>query len=84
MSEQGVQANLSQDLSFEEALAELQSVVQRLEEGELSLEASIALYERGQKLAKLCQECLDQAELRVEQIQSGDAEGGTEMGGLLC
>ena len=59
------------DLSFEAAFEELESVVEQLEEGALSLEESIALYERGQMLARLCQERLDQAELRVDQLGSG-------------
>lgn len=56
------------EMTFEAAFAELNDVVQQLEAGELSLEDMIALYERGQKLATLCQEQLDQAELRVTQI----------------
>jgi exodeoxyribonuclease VII small subunit len=77
------QADLS-DTSFEAALAELEAVVRQLEEGELSLEESIALYERGQMLSRLCQERLDQAELRVEQLESSVGSGEFEMGGTLC
>jgi exodeoxyribonuclease VII small subunit len=54
-----------QDLPFEGAYAELESVVQRLESGELSLEEAMSLYERGQMLARHCQALLDGAELRV-------------------
>lgn len=55
-------------LQFEEALAELEEIVERLEAGELTLEESLALFERGQKLAKLCNERLEAATLRVEQL----------------
>jgi exodeoxyribonuclease VII small subunit len=71
-------------LSFEAAFTELERVVQQLEEGELSLEASIALYEKGQVLAQFCQDRLDQAELRVEQISSERLESGSVTGGALC
>jgi exodeoxyribonuclease VII small subunit len=83
MPEQGIEAAAG-ETSFEAAFAELETVVQQLEEGELSLEASIALYERGQMLARLCQERLDQAELRVEQLKSEGPAGGYEAGGLPC
>ncbi|MCD6290398.1 MAG: exodeoxyribonuclease VII small subunit [Anaerolineae bacterium] len=55
-------------MSFEEAYAQLEDTVRRLEQGGLSLEESLALYERGMELATLCMEQLDQAELRVRQL----------------
>lgn len=55
-------------LSFEEAFALLQDVVARLESGELTLEDSVGLYERGRRLASHCQALLDAAELRVQQL----------------
>lgn len=55
-------------LSFEEALVELEEIVTKLEAGELTLEESLALFERGQKLAALCNRQLDEASLRVEQL----------------
>lgn len=55
-------------LSFEEALRELQTIVNQLEEGELTLEESLALYERGQALSKTCQKYLEEAHLRVEAL----------------
>jgi exodeoxyribonuclease VII small subunit len=61
-------ANSDKPLSFEEALAELESIVARLEEGDLSLEESLALFERGQSLADQCNEQLEAASLRVEQL----------------
>lgn len=57
-----------QEMSFETAFAELGRIVQRLEAGDLTLEETIALYEQGQKLAAYCQRQLDQAELRVTQL----------------
>jgi exodeoxyribonuclease VII small subunit len=61
-------------LSFEEAFAELEQIVQRLERGQLDLEGSIAAYERGTELRRHCSEKLREAELRVEKL-SLDAEG---------
>lgn len=55
-------------ISFEDALQELQSIVTQLEEGDLTLEASLALYERGQALAQTCQKYLEEAHLRVETL----------------
>jgi exodeoxyribonuclease VII small subunit len=84
MPEQSKQTGASTETSFEEAFAELEAVVQQLEERELSLEESIALYERGQLLARLCQERLDQAELRVEQLEATSQPDGYEGVGPLC
>ena len=56
------------ETSFETAFDELTKVVQQLEEGGLTLEEMIALYERGQTLAGYCQQQLEQAELRVTQL----------------
>jgi exodeoxyribonuclease VII small subunit len=56
------------NLSFEEALAELESTVARLEAGNLTLEASLALFERGQLLTEYCNGLLDKAQLKVEQL----------------
>ena len=56
------------DLSFEEAFEELQDVVRKLEAGNLSLDESIVLFQRGMKLAQHCGEMLDKAELVVSQL----------------
>ena len=58
-------------LSYEQALAELETIVASLEANKLSLEVAMSLYERGQALTKHCVELLDKAELRVKQL-SGD------------
>ena len=60
-----------EELNYEQALAELESIVTSLEANKLPLEESMTLFERGQALAKHCVELLDQAELRVKQL-SGD------------
>lgn len=63
-----------EDLSFEDALKELERVVARLESGDATLDESIALYERGDKLRARCAERLDQAQARIEAIRL-DADG---------
>jgi len=60
-------------LTFEQAYAELEKIVAQLESGDLTLEEAVALYEQGQRLARLCGEMLDSAELRVRQV-TGDGE----------
>lgn len=62
-----------EDLSFEEALQELEQTVARLEAGDLTLEESLALFEQGQKLSAHCQYVLEQAQLRVE-VLTADGE----------
>ena len=57
-----------EEMSFEEALAELEKIVGRLEHGQLPLEESLMLFERGQALATACSQKLDEAELKIEQI----------------
>ncbi len=60
--------------SFEEALTELESLVETLEHGELSLEESLKTFERGVKLTRTCQDALKQAEQKI-QILSGKESG---------
>jgi exodeoxyribonuclease VII small subunit len=59
---------------FETAIAELESIVKQLEDGDLALDTSLALFERGVTLSRYCQEQLGAAERRIEQL--------TERGGL--
>ncbi|GIX35696.1 MAG: exodeoxyribonuclease 7 small subunit [Lysobacteraceae bacterium] len=62
---------------FENALEELERIVQRLEGGELSLDASLEAYERGIRLYRQCHAQLERAELRVRQLSDPlDPEGG--------
>lgn len=61
-------------LSFETAMKELEGIVARLEQGQVDLEDSIALYERGQQLKAHCESKLKAAEGRLEKIvQNGAA-----------
>ena len=67
-------------LPFEKALTELETIVQKLERGDVALEESVTIYERGEALKRRCEELLRQAEARVEKITL-DAAGkpvGTE------
>lgn len=57
-----------EEMTFEQAFAALEETVEQLETGELALEDTLSLYERGQALARRCQDLLDQAELRVTQL----------------
>lgn len=54
--------------SFEQSLEELEQLIQRMERGEMSLEESLAAYERGIALYRSCQSALESAELRVRQL----------------
>ena len=60
-------------LTFEQAFAQLEQVVVRLEDGDLPLDAALSLAARGQRLAARCAQVLEQAELRVRQIGETDA-----------
>jgi exodeoxyribonuclease VII small subunit len=63
------------DVAFEAALEELESLVEKMETGELSLEDSLAAFERGVKLTRHCQSSLKAAELKVKVLtESGDLE----------
>ena len=59
-----------QELSFEEALTQLEELVAHLEEGRLPLANAVEHYERGMALASYCSDLLDSAELRVRQIDT--------------
>jgi len=65
-----------ENLSFEESLHELDSIVQNLEQGELSLESSMALFERGLKLSQVSQSKLQNAEQKIKILldKNGQAE----------
>jgi exodeoxyribonuclease VII small subunit len=57
-----------EDMNYEEAFAELEAIVAALENSQQALEESLALFERGQLLARRCAGLLDSAELRVQQV----------------
>lgn len=64
--------NSIETLTFEEALANLEEIVQKLEAGTVSLEESISYYEHGMALKKHCESKLKAANLRVEKITLGN------------
>lgn len=64
-------------LPFEAAMAELETIVGKLEKGDVALEDSIALYARGEQLKAHCDRLLKQAEARIEQITFG-ADGAAK------
>ncbi|MFP3896804.1 MAG: exodeoxyribonuclease VII small subunit [Anaerolineales bacterium] len=57
-------------LSFEDTYKRLEEIIQRLEEGTLSLDESVSLYEEGMQLAKHCDQKLDAAEIKITQVLS--------------
>ncbi len=59
------------EMSFEDALRALEEVVRKLESGDVPLDESIDLYERGETLRKHCQARLDAAQARIEKIVAG-------------
>jgi exodeoxyribonuclease VII small subunit len=59
-----------EELTFEQAFAELEESVRTLERGDLPLEESLVLYERGQELSAYCAKLLDEAELKVQQVEA--------------
>jgi exodeoxyribonuclease VII small subunit len=64
-----------EELTYEQAFQELKDVVMNLESGELALEDSLALFERGQALSKHCSTLLEDAELKLKELVP-DGEGG--------
>ncbi len=64
-----------EEISFEQALAELEEIVQKLEGGTLALEETMTLYQRGRNLAAHGQHLLDEVELRVQQLVPEGDEG---------
>ena len=71
-------------MTFEEAFRRLDEVVSRLEQGDLALEESLALYEEGMARAARCNDLLDKADLRVRQLVAapgGDALAAVDFGG---
>ena len=56
-------------LSFEQAVSELENIVARLERGDVALDQSIEIYERGEALKKHCETLLNAAEARIEKIR---------------
>jgi exodeoxyribonuclease VII small subunit len=83
MSENAVSHDVS-DYTFEKAVAELESIVARLERGDVALDESIAIYERGEALKKHCEKLLNAAENRIEKIRldrAGKPQGAEPLDG---
>jgi exodeoxyribonuclease VII small subunit len=64
-----------QSVSFEQSMERLTHIVEKLEEGELPLEQSLALFEEGVRLSRLAQERLDAAQQRIERLLTVDQKG---------
>jgi len=62
------------EIKFEDAVARLEAIVKKLEEGELTLEESLEVFEEGIKLARICSKQLDEAERKVELLLKDGAE----------
>ncbi|OGO08630.1 MAG: exodeoxyribonuclease VII small subunit [Chloroflexi bacterium RBG_13_66_10] len=67
-----------EELSYEQAFQELEATVRKLEAGEIPLDGSLALFERGQALAARCSELLDQAELKLRKLVPDERGGYAE------
>ena len=67
----GAAAAPVEGLTFEQAVAELELIVGRLERGDVPLAESVAIYERGEALKQHCETLLKEAEMRVEKIRLG-------------
>lgn len=77
------QKSESETLRFEEALARLEELVDKLESGKLDLEDSLLNFEEGVKLVRLCKQRIEAAELRIRQLEEGSdgpAEVESELG----
>lgn len=62
------------ELTYEEAMTRLEKIVAMLENDTLSLDESLKLFEEGTALARLCNKTLDEAELKVTKLSTGDGE----------
>ena len=75
-----INQNISiQNLSFEQALQELEMIVKKIDSGEETLESAITSFERGSELTKHCQTKLNEAKLKIEKImQAPDGKVNTQ------
>ena len=64
--------NMIDTMTFEEAMNELEKLVESLDKGDISLDQAISAYDRGSQLKDLCQKKLNEAKMKVETIQSSD------------
>ena len=63
---------MTDDIKFEDALSKLEGIVEELERGELSLEESLAAFEEGIRLSRICSKQLDEAERKIEILIKGE------------
>ena len=64
--------NVIDTMTFEEAMNELEKLVESLDKGDISLDQAISAYDKGSRLKDLCQKKLNEAKMKVETIQSSD------------
>ncbi len=74
MNEEGIRMAEKTELSFEEAMAGLEEVVEKLEQGDVPLEKAISMFQEGMALSKQCHEKLEQVEKQMDQILHVDGE----------
>ena len=72
---------MADDIKFEDALSKLESIVEKLEQGELPLEESLAAFEEGIRLSRICSKRLDEAEKKIEVLIKGE-DGQLKIQGL--
>lgn len=70
--------NIDEDMSFEQSLDQLESLVDRLERGQLLLDESLELFEKGMKLARICNQKLSRAERKIEVLIEENGKLKTE------
>jgi exodeoxyribonuclease VII small subunit len=75
-SQDDASAGSGETPSFEQAMGELETLVERMEQGEISLEESLKAFERGRALVDRCKAILDDAERRIEQMGLDSLPGG--------
>jgi exodeoxyribonuclease VII small subunit len=63
------------ELSYEQAILELEQIIERIEQGQVGLEESLAAWRRGAELLKRCRAIIDTAEQQVQQMMAGDEAG---------
>ncbi|TFE29901.1 exodeoxyribonuclease VII small subunit [Cohnella luojiensis] len=78
MAKNGTTDNVSKEesvpaITFEQAMEKLETIVARLESGDVPLETAIELFQEGMSLSKLCGQKLEQVERRIEMLVEGDA-----------
>ena len=68
------QSDEEEEVSFEEALANLEEIIQRMESGEAPLDSLVTHYQTGVKMLKLCREKIEGAEMKIKEVQEKDGE----------